>query len=595
MIPADIKKLVERYCMGLEPTEAQENEIMDAVIAANLDADNRREVVSYMAELMAGPTLEQKAAAEAEAKRKAAEEARRKAAEEAEKKARAEEEARKKAAAEAEAKRKAAEEAKRKAAEEAAKKAKAEEKARIAAEKKAREEELREIERRKREAKNRKQIRATSIVAYSVLGLAFLTFLSIQVFDLSSCSSFWNFFFMAVALGLSVFWFRDVRVTPNNDQSEYLALNSALVCVSVICVFVLPILYIMDVGYSEDISLWLLIPSEIILLQRAFLLVRGFSATKYSKSCLSDTIYCLSLYVLPILQGTGTIDWSNWIVVPVSLLTSCIVWLILSKNVDGKAPKSISRFCKVSGLVTIIAILFLVTKCSISQSDRHNSGEQTRINDEIPKGVDDVTLDAAGDSDENGSSDSVENSTQWREKYDYVYSQDPRTGWHEVKKNGKTGYVDKNGKEVIPCKYDYIYSPDSETGWMKVKIGEKKGYLDKNGKEIIPCKYDYIYSPDSETGWMKVKIGEKKGYLDKNGKEIIPCKYDFIYSPDSKNGWMKVEIGNKKGIISVEGKVLLPVEYDYIGSPSSDGTVLVEKGNKAGRIDRNGKFIVPLQ
>lgn len=82
MIPNNIKSLVEKYCMGLEPTESQENEIMDAVKAAGLSAENRREVVSYMAELMAGPTREQKAAAEAEAARKLAEEQQKQAAEE---------------------------------------------------------------------------------------------------------------------------------------------------------------------------------------------------------------------------------------------------------------------------------------------------------------------------------------------------------------------------------------------------------------------------------------------------------------------------------------------------------------------------------
>ena len=94
MIPADIKKIVEKYCMGLEPTEVQENEIMDAVKAAGLDANSRREVVSYMAELMAGPTREQ-IAAEA-ARKKAAEEAENRA-REVEKKAKEAEAARKRA------------------------------------------------------------------------------------------------------------------------------------------------------------------------------------------------------------------------------------------------------------------------------------------------------------------------------------------------------------------------------------------------------------------------------------------------------------------------------------------------------------------
>lgn len=111
MIPDNIKNLIEEYCMGLEPTETQENEIMDAVKEAGLDAEGRREVVSYMAKLMAGPTREQ--IAEAEAARKRAEEEERRKKEEEERLRKEQEEKRRKEEAERE-RLKAKEEAERK-------------------------------------------------------------------------------------------------------------------------------------------------------------------------------------------------------------------------------------------------------------------------------------------------------------------------------------------------------------------------------------------------------------------------------------------------------------------------------------------------
>ena len=109
MIPVKLKKLIEKYCMGMTPTDAQMDKINDLSLELEADPD---EVVKYIEELMSGPTKEEREAiAKAEAERKAKEEAERKAKAEAERKAKAE------------AERKAREEAERKAKVEAKKKA----------------------------------------------------------------------------------------------------------------------------------------------------------------------------------------------------------------------------------------------------------------------------------------------------------------------------------------------------------------------------------------------------------------------------------------------------------------------------------------
>lgn len=121
----ELKSLIDQYCMGMKPTEAQEIEIFDKVAETGADI---KEVSSYMTEMQNGPTKEERLAAE-EAERKAKEEAERKAAEEAERiaKEKAEKAAKAKAERESkkEAERKAKEEAERKAKEIAEKEAKA--------------------------------------------------------------------------------------------------------------------------------------------------------------------------------------------------------------------------------------------------------------------------------------------------------------------------------------------------------------------------------------------------------------------------------------------------------------------------------------
>lgn len=138
MIHKDLKALIDKYCMGIQPTDAQLDKIFDKVAEVSADP---MEVDAYMKEMQAGPTKEQRAAEEA-ARRKV------------------EEEARKRKAAEEAAKRK-AEEKERKLRE----KKEREEEERKNAERKARLEEARikaEAEKKAAEAKKEKMVFATT-------------------------------------------------------------------------------------------------------------------------------------------------------------------------------------------------------------------------------------------------------------------------------------------------------------------------------------------------------------------------------------------------------------------------------------------------
>jgi ribonucleotide reductase alpha subunit len=104
MLPSQLKSLIEEYCMGIQPTDTQIDEIMDLAISLSADSS---EVAQYIEKMQQGPTKEERdAIAKAEAERKAKEEAKRKA--EAERKAKDEAERKAKESADKKAKREAA-------------------------------------------------------------------------------------------------------------------------------------------------------------------------------------------------------------------------------------------------------------------------------------------------------------------------------------------------------------------------------------------------------------------------------------------------------------------------------------------------------
>ena len=72
---------------------------------------------------------------------------------------------------------------------------------------------------------------------------------------------------------------------------------------------------------------------------------------------------------------------------------------------------------------------------------------------------------------------------------------------------------------------DYDHIGDFIEGFAYVKKGEKTGFIDKNGKEVLPCIYENV--GDFDEGFAEVEKNGKYGYV-KSGKEVVPCIYENV-------------------------------------------------------------------
>ena len=172
-----------------------------------------------------------------------------------------------------------------------------------------------------------------------------------------------------------------------------------------------------------------------------------------------------------------------------------------------------------------------------------------------------------------------------REKNLYLLQQ-PDDVFIKHIEEGKWGYIDKAGKEIIPCIYDNV--DDFCDGLAKVEKNGKWGYIDKVGEKIIPCVYNYF--GDFKEGLARVRRNLEWGYIDKAGKEIIPCIYSLCF--DFEEGLAKVGKNWKLGLIDKAGNEIIPCVYDEIHN-LRDGLALVRKDRKYGFIDKVGKEIIP--
>src|SRR5690606_23740353 len=101
--------------------------------------------------------------------------------------------------------------------------------------------------------------------------------------------------------------------------------------------------------------------------------------------------------------------------------------------------------------------------------------------------------------------------------------------WNNIKNiNGKWGFIDKFGKEVVPCIYDNVSDGPSKLkeGMAMVKLNDKWGFVDEFGEEVVHCLYEDV--SDFNEGLARVKINGRYGFVNKRGKEIIPCVYYLI-------------------------------------------------------------------
>jgi len=110
-------------------------------------------------------------------------------------------------------------------------------------------------------------------------------------------------------------------------------------------------------------------------------------------------------------------------------------------------------------------------------------------------------------------------------------------GLIKVRLDGKYGFINKDGEEIIPCKYE-----DADAfsdGLARVHSKEGWGFINKDGEEIIHCKYKYADA--FSYGLARVQSKEGWGFVNKDGEEIISCKYE-----DADYFWFGAETAEVK-------------------------------------------------
>ncbi len=164
------------------------------------------------------------------------------------------------------------------------------------------------------------------------------------------------------------------------------------------------------------------------------------------------------------------------------------------------------------------------------------------------------------------------------------------------KENGKYGFKDENGKDVIPCQYDYALS--DENGFYKVEVADKWGYIDSTGKVVVPIEYqnvEYVsdgnYFIANRGNWSNKEIG----VLSSEGKVVLPFEYDD-YSGDWLEGKYVLQKSGGIYILGNGGVIEKELPYDYYEEfDDTTGLSLVRRDGKWGYVNKELKEVVPCE
>jgi hypothetical protein len=145
-------------------------------------------------------------------------------------------------------------------------------------------------------------------------------------------------------------------------------------------------------------------------------------------------------------------------------------------------------------------------------------------------------------------------------------------GLAPVRNEGKSGFIDLEGKVKTPLQYDFVnYFKDDYA------IVEKKGrygLLDTLGHESLPCQYTAIY-PTGHHIYLTEQNGNFGLFAPDHGVRLEPA-YEQIGYLKEENTWIRAKKGGKWGWVDADGQVKIPFRYDAV-APLKNGKAVVQQ------------------
>ncbi|WP_165779246.1 WG repeat-containing protein [Brumimicrobium salinarum] len=159
-----------------------------------------------------------------------------------------------------------------------------------------------------------------------------------------------------------------------------------------------------------------------------------------------------------------------------------------------------------------------------------------------------------------------------------------------VEKDGKYGYINRNGEVSIPLKYipfpNYFQFAQFKNAHVVFKKGNRYAMMDSLGGSVLPALFEGI----GDYGELiPITKGDLWGYTNHNVRLKIKYQYDFAFA--FIDGTAIVEKDNYFGVIDLNNEIIFPMVFESIKRVNKQ-LFLVKKDGRFGLYSKEGEAIV---
>ena len=159
-------------------------------------------------------------------------------------------------------------------------------------------------------------------------------------------------------------------------------------------------------------------------------------------------------------------------------------------------------------------------------------------------------------------------------------------GLRGIKKNGRYGFIDDEGRLRIANRYEDIKS--FSEGLAAIKIRNKWGFINRDEKIIIQPAYEEVSS--FKDGYSFIRQNGLYGLLTREAKLVLPARYHGINILTS--GRLLLILDGLQGLADQHGNVLLHPKYNSI-QDLDNGYAIVQQGDQYGLVSLQGISTIP--
>ncbi|UKN03538.1 WG repeat-containing protein [Paracrocinitomix mangrovi] len=166
-----------------------------------------------------------------------------------------------------------------------------------------------------------------------------------------------------------------------------------------------------------------------------------------------------------------------------------------------------------------------------------------------------------------------------------------------VQQGDYKGFIDYDGKEIIPCKY--IGSSSFSQGLACVATEESDGYgfINEKGEVVIPLKFKQAgVTTFTEYDLARAGVGGTTVLIDKTGKIVFKTGQGNIQS--ISNGWIRVFTSSRRddwGYLDFNDQWKIKPIYDKLSDFNEQGWAEATLKGYTGIIDTTGKTILDFK